>query len=71
MTQQTAQRRVRFLTWVLVLSPLLLLSVFLTLAAHVRLALGHWPTPMLENYDTVAYSRHERVFIWVAGMRHL
>ena len=66
MTQQTAQRKVRFLTWALVLSPLLLLFVFLTLAAHVRLALGHWPTPMIENYDTAAYSRHEQVFTWAA-----
>jgi hypothetical protein len=47
-------------------SSLLLLFVFLTLAAHVRLGLGHWPTPMLENYQTTAYSRHEQVFIWVA-----
>ena len=47
-------------------SPLLLLFVFLSLAAHVRLGLGHWPPPMFENYKTTAYSQHEQVFIWVA-----
>jgi hypothetical protein len=47
-------------------SPLLLLFVFLSLAAHVRLGLGHWPTPMLESYKTAAYDQHEQVFVWVA-----
>ena len=66
MIEQTVQRKVWFFTWTLVLSPLLLLLLFLTLAMHVRLALGHWPTPMIENFNTVAYSRHEQLFIWVA-----
>jgi hypothetical protein len=47
-------------------SSLLLLFVFLTLAAHVRVGLGHWPTPMLENYQTAAYNRHTQAFIWLA-----
>jgi hypothetical protein len=66
MTQPETSRKITVLTWALVLSPLLLLFVFLTLAAHVRLGLGHWPTPMMENYDTTAYNQHEQVFIWVA-----
>ncbi|MBI4557102.1 MAG: hypothetical protein HY706_05910 [Candidatus Hydrogenedentes bacterium] len=52
-------------SWALVLSPLLLLFVFITLAARVRLGLGHWPTPMLEGYDTAAYRTHEQVLISV------
>ena len=66
MTHQTEQRKVRFLTWALVLSPVLLLFGFITLAAHVRLALGHWPAPMTENYHTAAYRQHEQVFAWFA-----
>lgn len=50
------------LTWALVLSPVLLLVLFLTLAVHVRLGLGHWPKPMRENYHTAAYSSHEHIF---------
>ena len=54
----------RFLTWTLMSSSLLLLFIFLSLAAHVRVGLGHWPTPMLENNETAAYNGHEQVFIW-------
>jgi hypothetical protein len=67
MPQPTAQRKVPFLTWALVLSPLVLLFVFLTMAAHVRLGLGHWPTPMTEDYHTAAFSRHEQVFAGVVA----
>jgi hypothetical protein len=31
----------------------------------VRIALGHWPTPMVENYETPAYRMHEQVLVWV------
>jgi hypothetical protein len=64
--QQKSQRKIRSLTWALVLSPLVVLFVFVTLAAHVRLGLGHWPMPMLESYATTAYSRHVQVFVWFA-----
>ena len=66
MKEHQTRRKMPLLTWALVLFPLLLLFVFITLAAHARLGLGHWPTPMVENFETVAYSRHEQVFIWVA-----
>jgi len=66
MTKQTSQRKIRSLTWALMSSSLLLLFVFVSLAAHVRLGLGHWPAPMLETYQTAAYDGHEQVFIWVA-----
>jgi hypothetical protein len=63
MTQQTSPRKIPSLTWVLVASPLLLLVIFFTLAVHVRIGLGHWPTPMIENYETTAYNLHMLVFI--------
>ena len=53
------------LMWLCVFSPLLLLFTFLTLAVHVRLALGHWPTPMTESFGGSAFRAHERVVIWV------
>jgi hypothetical protein len=66
MTQQTPQRKIRTLTWALVSSPLLLFFIFLTLAAHVRVGLGHWPASILESYQTTAYSLHVQVFIGIA-----
>ena len=49
-------------TWLCVLAPVILLAVFISLALHVRVGLGHWPKPMVENYRTEAYERHEEVF---------
>jgi hypothetical protein len=66
MTQQTSQRKLQSLTWAVASSPRLLLLIFLTLAAHVRVGLGHWPIPILEHYQTTAYSLHARAFIWLA-----
>jgi hypothetical protein len=47
------------------ISPVLLLCVFIALAVHVRGGLGHWPTPMIEDYGTLAYRIHEQVLTWV------
>jgi hypothetical protein len=66
MLKETSRRKIQSVTWVLMCSSPLLLFVFLSLAAHVRLGLGHWPTPMLESYNTAAYGRHVQVFVWVA-----
>ena len=51
--------------WICVFSPVVLLLSFLSLAAHVRLALGHWPTPMTESFGGSAYDTHERAVTWV------
>jgi len=67
MAQDYSKRKSRTLTWVLVSSPYLLLLIFLALAVHVRVGFGHWPTPVLENYHTMACSLHEQVVIWVAA----
>ncbi len=63
LTHQT-ERRLPLATWLFVLSPVVLLLTFITLALHVRLGLGHWPTPMLENYHTSAYQAHEQVLTY-------
>lgn len=51
-------------TWIPSLASLLLLVGILSMAAHIRLGLGHWPVPMIENYNSKAYQYHE----WVVGM---
>lgn len=48
-------------TWLCVVTPWLLLLIGLSLAAHVRLGLGHWPKPMTEDYSTTAFQAHFRV----------
>ena len=58
--------RRRSVSWALVFSPIVLLLVFVTLAAHVRIGLGHWPKPMWEDYSTPAYTAHLLVFVGVA-----
>ena len=57
------QRRFRFVSWSCAFSPVTLLLVFLTFGVHVRLGLGHWPTPMFEDYHSTAFSIHEWVLI--------
>ena len=45
-------------TWLPVLAPLCLLVQFIGLAIHVRLGLGYWPKPVVENYNTPAMTLH-------------
>lgn len=52
-------------TWICSLSSFLLLLTFVSMAFHIRLGLGHWPTPMTENYHTTAFRTHEHVLIAV------
>jgi len=53
-------------TWICALSSLALLVAILTLAVHVRLGLGHWPEPMVEDYQTAAFKIHEWVTVALA-----
>ena len=62
---QTQGKRV-VLTWFPVITPTLLLLAFLTLAAHVRIVLGHWPKPMWEVYSTFIYEIHQYLFAGIA-----
>ena len=63
MTITKTQAKRKLLTWLPVLSPTLLLLIFLTLAAHVRISLGHWPKPMWEHYWTTNYALHAYAFM--------
>jgi hypothetical protein len=65
MSEHQPKRKLPLATWPLVFSPVLLLLVFIALAVHVRVGLGHWPTPMFENYHTPAYRAHEQVLTWI------
>ena len=61
---------------------MIVLVTWVSLALHVRLALGHWPKPMYESYDSSAYIAHGWLFLgsaffacclaaplWVIGLR--
>ncbi len=50
-------------TWMCSLSPVVLWLTFVTLALHIRLGLGHWPTPMADNYPTIAFRAHENLLV--------
>jgi hypothetical protein len=45
-------RNVTIISWICTLAPIVLLALLGTMALHVRLALGHWPTPMSDDYDS-------------------
>ncbi len=55
-------RRFPFVSWACAFSPFFLLFCFFTLGIHIRLGLGHWPTPMLEDYHTRAFDIHAAIF---------
>jgi heme/copper-type cytochrome/quinol oxidase subunit 3 len=66
MSGHRIKMRLSTATWLFVTSPVLLFLAFITLAMHARVGLGHWPTPMVENYDSPAYRTHELVFTLIA-----
>jgi len=39
-------------------SPGINLILFLLLGYHIRLGLGHWPTPLFEDYSTFLFEAH-------------
>jgi hypothetical protein len=57
----------QWMTWVCALSSVALVVGAVLLALHVRLGLGHWPTPMREDYRTLAYQLHEQVVVGMAA----
>lgn len=54
--------------WLCSLSHLISLLLFVTLAVHLRMGLGHWPQPMIENYSTPLFNIHAMVVALVAGL---
>jgi len=53
------RRRIELIGWLCAAMPLILVLDYLLLAAHVRLALGRWPTPVLENVCTLPVKIHQ------------
>ena len=64
-TNQTTERRRPLLTWLCMISPFVLGLAYVTMGLHIRLGLGHWPKPMVENYQTLAFRIHEGAFFVV------
>ncbi|OYV05924.1 MAG: hypothetical protein CFE26_09045 [Verrucomicrobiales bacterium VVV1] len=67
MASEFTSRPKAFWTWIPSLAPLGLFLGVLSLAAHVRLGLGRWPVPMIENYDTKGYHYHE-MLVFLLGI---
>jgi len=55
-------------TWIPAALWILTPVIFLGLALHVRVGLGHWPKPLIERYETSAYQSHELVLEVVANL---
>jgi len=51
-------------TWIPIAVPLICWLLYVSLAIHCRLAVGHWPQPMIENINIKSYEIHESV-LWV------
>jgi hypothetical protein len=61
-----AARRFPSVSWLCATSPLVLLFLFITLGIHIRLGLGHWPTPMFEDYHSSAFRVHDHILgVWL------
>lgn len=63
MNLQSTNQKQPLWTWLCCVSPWILLFLFVALAVHVRLGLGHWPRPMWEEYHSLAFSIHQ-FLIW-------
>ena len=48
-------------TWFPVITPLIYLLLYVSLAAHCRWVVGHWPQPMIENVNVSSYKIHEAI----------
>jgi hypothetical protein len=65
MQSERQYRALTALTWACASSPVLLLMIWIAMAIHLRLGLGHWPKPMVEDYKTFAFDVHEMILILV------
>lgn len=57
------ERRFTQVSWFCAFSPSVLLFIFITLGIHLRLGLGHWPTPMFEDYRTPVFDFHVQILL--------
>jgi hypothetical protein len=65
MNEKAASEQRPAWTWMCGLSSVVLLLTFAAMAVHVRLGLGHWPTPMTEDYRTIPFRLHEYLLIGI------
>jgi hypothetical protein len=57
----------RLFLWGLMLAPAILLMESLSLGLHVRIGLGRWPEPMIDNYSHPLFQLHSlSVVMWGA-----
>jgi membrane-bound acyltransferase YfiQ involved in biofilm formation len=56
-------RRFPQVAWTCASSSSVLLIVYVTFGLHLRLGLGHWPMPMVEDYDSPIFRLHEWLLI--------
>ena len=61
MSEESANKKRPLWTWLCVVAPWILLLLIVALAVHVRLGLGHWPKPMVEDYHTLACKLHDDI----------
>jgi len=63
-SKKTFKKNNNPLTWFVVITPLICWAMYVSLAIHCRLTVGHWPKPMLENINIKSYLIHERI-LWI------
>jgi len=60
-------RKINVITWIPMFIPLICWLLYVSLAIHCRLVVGHWPQPMIENFNIKSYEIHERV-LWLFSL---
>jgi len=63
-SKKTSKKNNSSLTWFAVITPLICWAMYVSLAIHCRLAVGHWPQPMLENINIKSYEIHAKI-LWL------
>ena len=59
MNESAVNRRTSVAVWALALGPLLVPALLMAAAFHLRIRLGHWAVPMVDDYHG-----HGTVFFW-------
>ena len=55
------ESRLKWVTWFPALMPAAVVLFYVSLAAHFRLASGHWPTTLSDDFSSPLFSFHERL----------
>ena len=58
-SQKPGKSRLAWVTWLPALMPAGVVLLYVSLAAHFRLASGHWPSMMSEEFSSTAFTLHE------------